>query len=404
MESRLVEMRIYSCYSAKGKQITKRGEKVMKTIRKMKTILVLVLACSMLVGCDSKIDHDQEEQTITYTYNGEGYSFVYDDKWEVVTRLDTEVLQYKGTEDYFGNMGISALSDSVSDFEDEKEQKELYDTFLEYWDEELGSSGLTITKGTGGFNELTADISYAKYLYGYSSTELVGECFLLVCSEKNAIISFMTKTEGDIETIGRATLDILKTINVDEIEAEEVATEENDVEDSQNVVENDELYDYLDSMSNWNLYSNLRAGELGSNKSIEGGWRILSDSETYWTFRDGQFWWYKSVNDLSDNYWYGTTQIYTGEEGLAIAGLDESSLDSITEMSGGSVLADDIYTVVLTPTYLLLDGEDMSEENIPEGFTWNMIWIIVDHGTEGLEAQVLDMASYETSYYVKVVD
>ena len=57
-------------------------------------------------------------------------------------------------------------------------------------------------------------------------------------------------------------------------------------------------------------------GKLGKKAEIEGGWRVLADTESYWKFEDDKFWWYKSVNDLDDNYWYGSTKIITGLKGV----------------------------------------------------------------------------------------
>ena len=47
---------------------------------------------------------------------------------------------------------------------------------------------------------------------------------------------------------------------------------------------------------------------------------------------------------------------------------------------------------------------DKSDTNIPKDFKLNYVWIIVDHGEDGIEAQVMDIDSYDTSYYVKISD
>lgn len=60
-------------------------------------------------------------------------------------------------------------------------------------------------------------------------------------------------------------------------------------------------------------FSNLRTGNLGKNKNLPGGWRVLANTESYWKFTENEFWLYKSVNDLNDNYWQGTTK-YIKEE------------------------------------------------------------------------------------------
>lgn len=171
-----------------------------------------------------------------------------------------------------------------------------------------------------------------------------------------------------------------------------------------NVNYDEELYNILDSTSNWNTYANLRNGNLGKVSYITGGWRLLGNSESYWEFKNGNFWWYKSVNNLNDNYWYGTTQIVTGKKGLKLAGLDESKVDSIVSSSNRKVTANDIYTMILTPTKIISGGVDKSSTNIPQNTTWTYIWILIDHGSEGIEAQVMNVKTYETSYYFKLKD
>ena len=160
----------------------------------------------------------------------------------------------------------------------------------------------------------------------------------------------------------------------------------------------------LDSMSNWNRYESLRSGNIGKVLNINGGWRILDDSEEYWEFKNGEFWWYKSVDDLNDNYWYGTTNILTGKEGFKVAGLEESKVDNIISRSGGVITQNDIYTIVLTPTKIISGGIDKSSTNIPDGTKWTYVWILVNHDKEGIEAQVFNSSNSDTSYYVKLND
>ena len=156
-------------------------------------------------------------------------------------------------------------------------------------------------------------------------------------------------------------------------------------------------------MSAWNQYSHLRQGTLGTKKDINGGWKTLSDSEAYWVFKNGEFWWYKSINDLNDNYWYGKTRILTGKSGLKEVGLDESRVDYIVANADGKVSSDNIYTIIFTPSKVISGGVDKSATNMT-GEDWHMVWIIVDHGSEGLEAQVMNVKTAETAYLVKIND
>lgn len=171
-----------------------------------------------------------------------------------------------------------------------------------------------------------------------------------------------------------------------------------------NVIYNNKMYEMLDSMRAWNMYSNLRKGNLGKVKDINGGWKLLGEYDTYWEFKDGQFWWYKSANDLNDNYWQGTTQITKGKDGFKLIDYDESKIDEIVFRSKGEVTENDIYTIILTPKKVIVDGIDKSSTNIEKGSLWKHVWILVDHGNDGLEGQVQNVNTSETSYYVKVKD
>ena len=145
---------------------------------------------------------------------------------------------------------------------------------------------------------------------------------------------------------------------------------------------------------------------LNNGKIVLSGdkYDVLSNSEVYWEFKNGKFYFYKSVNDLTDNYWYGTTKILTGKKGFKSIGLDEDKIDNIVSKSNGLVSYNDIYTIICTPTKIISGGVDKSDTNIPKDFKLNYVWIIVDHGEDGIEAQVMDIDSYDTSYYVKISD
>ena len=140
-----------------------------------------------------------------------------------------------------------------------------------------------------------------------------------------------------------------------------------------------------------------------AEEKINGGWKNI-ETDNYWVFKKNEFWWYKSSDDLSDNYWYGTVDVLKGKSGLEFAGLSGSKVDSIINQSDGKVTESDIYTLVLTPKKIISGGVDKSDVNIPDGTTWTYIWIVVDNEEDGIYGQVLNMQSYETSYYEKKLD
>lgn len=375
-----------------------------KTAGIILNIVAMVLSVSILVGiCVLAVNSSGSN---TETYYGDGYTLEYNSKWSVVT-MDggQEGLQYKSQDSYFVPIGKSALSDYEGDFEFSTVQSNMYGEFYDYWSEELNDKSLYLYEDEE-FDLLKDDIYYATYNYGKSEDDLRGKYYLVVSTYDNAVLSFMTNTCDDkVEKMDDLALELLESIYIYYIEeATEAPTEPPTEEASENVIYDDDMYDILDSMRNWNRYSELRSGELGKEANLVGGWRILSDSEQYWKFEKDKFWWYQSVNELDDNYWHGTAQIFTGKKGLALAGLDTDKVDTIINQSDGAVSDSDICTVVMTPTKIISGGEDKSATNIPEDTTWTYIWIIVDHGEEGIEAQVLNMQTYDALYFVKVED
>lgn len=306
----------------------------------------------------------------------------------------TNSSEYYKEHAYISPNGISSLKqfeDSYDiDFDTEKGKKVVYDEFYDYFN---SGDEITLHLGSDGFYFLKDDVYFANIDYSQNSLgdEIVGKFYIIVSKSKNAIISFMTvcsSDKGDEEIFN-----LLKTIEIYDYEDED-----------DNSIYDKDLYDMLDSLSNWNRYSDLREGDLGTRLNINGEWRILSNSETSWEFRNGEFWWRKSYNDLDDNYWYGTTEILTGKKGLKRAGIEESRMDYIISNSSYKLTEDNFYTIIFTPTKIISGGIDKSSTNIPEDSTWTFVWILVDHGDEGIEAQVLNVANVDTSYYVKIKD
>ena len=139
-------------------------------------------------------------------------------------------------------------------------------------------------------------------------------------------------------------------------------------------------------------------------KALEGGWDGAADGGAYWEFRNGEYWWYKTREDLTDNYWYGTTEIIVGRAGIEMVGLNADAVDEMISRGEGKITEDSIYTIICTPKKIISGGIDKSDTNIPEGQTLKYVWVLVDYGEEGVEAQTIHLSSYETYYYVKVED
>lgn len=177
-----------------------------------------------------------------------------------------------------------------------------------------------------------------------------------------------------------------------------------EIQDDEREHYNYNIDDMLNRLDNWDKYSYARYGKLGKLKELNGGWRVLGDTKSYWVFRDGEFWWYKNYTDLNDNYWYGKYNVEIGRAALEKVGVPEYRLNTLFSREYESIDDSNIYVITMTPKVLIANGVNKSEDNIVEGFKWEYVWILVDHGEEGIEAQVLSVDRFETSYYVKTAD
>lgn len=336
------------------------------------------------------------------TFKGDGYTLQYDSNWVTGTVYEKEALAYKSDEEtYIVPIGKSSLSDFKCDAATITCQTKIYNDFFESWNKEAKKESLILDKKSLGFNHLKEDIYYGTYNYGKSSVDLYGTFYVLFSKEKNVILSFKVQADNDeIEEVNEDIVELLKTIEIEKNTTSNSSTNES----NNNSTTNSDLGYLLESMSNWNRFSHLRTGNLGKISYITGGWRILEDSEEYWEFSGGQFFWYKSINNKNDNYWQGTVQILYGKEGLKSVGLDESKVDSIIAQSNGKVTSTDIYALSLTPTKIISGGVDKTSTNLPAGTKWKRVWILVNHGAEGIEAQTIDLDTAQTTYYVKVKD
>lgn len=318
----------------------------------------------------------------TSTYYGSGYQLEYDKNWTITKLSDgREALQYKNQNSYLIPLGKGTLTAYTSNFNcvfDESSCKEnLYNKFFDYLSTNMSGDSLYLYKNSDLFKSLKDNIYYAKYDYGISMDNLSGNTYLVVSEEKDVILSFISNAkEENVKLLDKEIIKLFEKMEID-----------------------DKMSSALSSMSNWNRYSDLRSGTLAKKATINGGWRKLDDSEEYWEFKDGKFWWYESVNNLNDNYYYGTTKIATGLEGLKSVGLDEVSLKNILSRANGKISQNDVYAIICTPTKLIFDGEE-----IPEGSKLNYVWIVINHDSEGIEGQAMNLQSYGTSYYVKIKD
>ena len=80
----------------------------------------------------------------------------------------------------------------------------------------------------------------------------------------------------------------------------------------------------------------------------------------------------------------------------------ENKIEDIISRSNGRISSYDIYTIICTPTKIIENGVDKSATNITDNAKWIYVWILINHGNEGIEAQVLNLDTGEISSYVKI--
>lgn len=334
--------------------------------------------------------------TSTKTFEGNGYTLEYNFLWKEGNLSNGyKVLYYNDSEAYLGPIAKTGLDTTIScDFSLDSCQTKIYDEFYDLWNKNTTDNGYNLYKDNLGFSRMLFDkeIYIAQMDFGKSSTNLNGRYYVLVDKDNNAVLSFMVRKGSDTsDSIFNQSKLVLESIEVDPVEK---------------TVNDDQKYinELLEKMRDWNKYSYLRTGTLGKNKELNGGWRILDTSKGYWVFKNGEFWWYKDYNDLNDNYWYGTTEIISGKSGIEKFGLNYVNVQKQLSESNTNVTIDDYYAIVATPKKIISGGVDKTSTNIKDGDEFNLVWVIVDHGNEGIEGQVYNVISGDIAYYYKMND
>lgn len=127
--------------------------------------------------------------------------------------------------------------------------------------------------------------------------------------------------------------------------------------------------------------------------AIYGGW----ESESYYEFReDGTYGWYKSSEDLSDNYYSGDISVLRGMEACDHLGITIDKMLTVVANSKGTVGPDDIYCITCTPTYLVSAGVDKSDTLV--GISYDLLFVVTGEDS----AQATNMGNYDTYYFTKI--
>lgn len=337
----------------------------------------------------------------TLEYKGKGTTIKYSNKdWEQVTlegsgsEDDRQALKSldEDMEGYFTKIGQTYYNDDFScDVTTFSCQSEIGTKFKNMLSKSLESKGLELLTSYPLFTELTDGVYYGSFDYGKSYTNKKGKYYVVVSEKKNIVLSFMSNV-ANTEDLYKFDTTVTKLLK------------EMDIEDMSNHINNPTISDALNKMAAWNMYKSVRSGDLGTQKTLNGSWKLLGTDKEYFVFDDTTFYYYKDYSDLENNYFYGTYVVYTGKSGASKVGIDGSKVDNMISRSNGKISEDDVKTIILTPTkYIAENGEDKSS-SLKAGSTLKYVMVMVDHDSEGIEGQLLNVEKQNISYYVKTSD
>ena len=189
-----------------------------------------------------------------------------------------------------------------------------------------------------------------------------------------AVRVIFSEKEQDVADT-RQNVAIAQDIDADddiEIDVEEVSVEEDtDVTDQK---DDDEIFE----------------DEFGD---IIGGW----ESESYYVFNeDGTYGWYKSSDDLKDNYYSGTIEVLRGLDACERLGITFDKILTVIEISEGKVGLSDVYCITCTPNYLISGGVDKSSTLTGEGY--DLAFIVTGKDS----AQGMNVNTRDPYYFTKI--
>ena len=126
---------------------------------------------------------------------------------------------------------------------------------------------------------------------------------------------------------------------------------------------------------------------------VYGGWEYNS----YYVFNsDGTYRWYKSSDNLEDNYYEGDMEILRGDDAIQDLGIKYSQVLTVMSNSKGNVSMNDIYCIKLHPTYLISGGIDKTS-TLTDKFDMKLLFVyVIDE-----EAQAYNYATQDTLYLKK---
>ena len=116
----------------------------------------------------------------------------------------------------------------------------------------------------------------------------------------------------------------------------------------------------------------------------------------YGVREDGTYGWYKSSENMSDNYYSGSISVLKGYEACEHLGITMDKVLTVVANSEGTVGLDDIYCITCSPTYLVSNGIDKSDTL--GGNSYDLLFVV----TGEKSAQATNMGNYDTYFFTKI--
>lgn len=126
--------------------------------------------------------------------------------------------------------------------------------------------------------------------------------------------------------------------------------------------------------------------EVIKTGDLLGKWQT-NNSATFIFNEDSSFYWYRSADDLKNNYYGGVYTYKKGDEALAEMGYDD---EEFTKTFGQNINKDNIYSLEMQPTVSYENGLNTSS-SLTDSTKWWYILIIKKDGTAMAYNKTLDI-------------
>ena len=375
-------------------------KKILSLILSIICVSCLFTGCATLEGIKddlglnktntTEIDEYEKSDNVEVEYsnylNFDHISLPYSDEWEennqkLASGKTTTTIQKDGYHFYFqATTYLYETEDYLGKtFDTQKGKDAIFESFEDLY---TNTAGIT-AKTKKELTQYSDKLWYCIFTYDDNANAYSGTIFVLVYPDANLIVS--------ANLIGK---------NTKKIEKEFLNMFDNAIVDS--VIVDNELYEFTqildDKKENENKYVN-NTGKY--DVTLEGEWETTSGSKMGYKFEDGRIYWYQDIYDQSDYYWAGDAKITKGYNKVQKKyGLSEEFENAI-QRQGIKKGQYEVYGVSVNYDELIKDGYNQITKSDKE-VEFIMIWIIIDNGTDGIEAQTLRINDYDIQYFDKI--